>query len=147
MSKLPDVIAEAKKIIMQLSPEDIAFPKTCNGLGKYSDGQGRWIKGAQAHVKAAMVYNKWLKETGLENEYPAIQEGEKIRFVHLKKPNYFDSDTFGFINRLPNDPIIRDFLDYETMYDKAFLHIINDILEKIGLCDINSKTTSLDELF
>ena len=144
---ISSVMNECKKTIMKLAPEDIGFPKTCNGLSKYSDENGNPIKGAGSHVKAALIYNKYIKENNLENQYPIIQNGEKIRFVQLKEPNKFDSETFGFISRLPKDPMILEFIDYEKMYQKGFEKPITDILEKIGMEKHNSKTVDLGDLF
>jgi len=142
-----DMIQKCRAKIMQLSPEEIAFPKTCNGLRKYADGKGGWIKGAQAHVKAAMVYNNYLMKNSLAGEYPMIMDGDKIRFVWLKEPNIFNSPTFGFINRLPIDNLIKDFVDYETIYYKSYEKIMTDMLDRIGLSRQISKTVDLDELF
>ncbi len=140
-------IAKSKEAIKNLSPEDIAFPKGCNGLRKYSTGKGRWKKGAQAHVKAALTYNHYIRKNKLKNEYPLIKEGEKIRFVWLKTPNIFNSETFGFVNRLPKDDMIIDFIDYERMYQKSYEKPMYDILEKIGFKKHLQKSVSLEDLF
>lgn len=145
--ELYNVIQKCKEKIMKLSPEDIASPKTCNGLYKYSDGQGGWIKGTQAHVKAAMTYNKYVLNNKLLNQYSLIKEGEKIRFVWLKQPNTFNSETFGFINRLPKDQLITDCLDYETMYEKTYGHTITEMCERLNLSNLISTTTSIDDFF
>jgi DNA polymerase elongation subunit (family B) len=136
-----------KKTIMKLTPEAIGFPKTCNGIDKYSDKSGRPIKGAQAHVKAVLAYNRYLKENQLENQYPLIREGEKVRFVWLKMPNIFDSETFAFINRLPKDPMILEYIDYEKMYFKSYEKPISDILDKLGMSNHNSNVVNIDDLF
>ena len=38
-------------------------------------------------VKGALIYNHYIKKMGLIKKYPLIQEGEKIKFMYLKKPN------------------------------------------------------------
>lgn len=147
-SKILDKINQCESIIKNMSPEEIAFPKTCNGLFKYNDGKDGWIKGAQAHVKAALTYNKYLEQRPeLINQYPKIQEGEKIRFVWLKSPNIFNSETFGFINRLPKDKMIIDFIDYDTMCEKAYTKVMRDMIEKIGLQGKITKVVDLSDLF
>lgn len=146
-SKIAETINKSKEMIMKLTPEEIAFPKTCNGLYKYADGSGGWIKGAQAHVKAAMTYNKYILKNKLVDSYPIIKDGEKIRFVWLKTPNPFDSETFGFMNRLPKDDAILSFVDYETIYHKAYYKIMVDMLEKINLQHLLSNVVSLEDYF
>lgn len=142
-----DNINKSKEAIFNMTPEEIAFPKTCNGLYKYSDGKGGWIKGAQAHVKAAIVYNQYVLNHKLIDQYPIIQEGEKIRFVWLKSPNPFNSEVFGFLNRLPKDEMIQSLIDYETIYEKAFHKPLLEILERLNLSNCVSKTSNLDDFF
>jgi len=144
---LYNVVNRCKEKIMALSPEDIALPKTCNGLYKYADGKGGWIKGAQAHVKAAMNYNKYVLNNKLINQYSLIKDGEKIRFVWMKQPNTLNAETFGFINRLPKDNMILDFIDYGTMYEKTYGKIIDDMCERLNIQNLLSTTNSLDDFF
>jgi DNA polymerase elongation subunit (family B) len=142
-----DLMNECKEKYMQFTPEQIAFPKSCNGLIKYDAGNGNWAKGAQAHVKSALVYNNYLIRNNLNNEYPAIMNGDKIRYVWLKEPNVFNSPTFGFINRLPKDDMILDYIDYEKNYYKGYEKIITDILDRIGLSKQISKSVDINDLF
>lgn len=146
-NEISNNINKSKELIFSMTPEEIAFPKTCNGLYKYSDGKGGWIKGAQAHVKAAIVYNQYLLNNKLIDKYPIIQEGEKIRFVWLKSPNPFNSEVFGFLNRLPKDETIKSLVDYETIYEKAFHKPLLEILERLNLSSCVSKTSNLDDFF
>lgn len=138
---------ECESKIIEMEPTKIAFPKTCNNIKKYSDANDMPIKGAQAHVKAALAYNRYITENHLENEFPIIQEGDKIRFLWLKTPNVFQSETFGFINRLPNDPQLIDAIDYEKIIEKSYSKIINDMLERIGLQELNSDKVSVADFF
>ena len=145
--KVSDKFNECCDKIKKMLPTEIAFPKTCNNIKKYSDKDGMPVKGAQAHVKAALAYNRYIRKNELENEYPIIQEGEKIRFVWLKTPNIFSSETFGFINRLPNDPNLLDAIDYEKMIEKSYKNNINDILKRINLQHLNSVEVDVSDLF
>jgi len=36
---------------MQLPPEEIAFPRGCNGIAKWSSSSGIFKKGAPMHIK------------------------------------------------------------------------------------------------
>lgn len=142
-----EVIKECKSKIMELDPEDLAFPRTCNGITKYKmEGYGSFTKGAQAHVKAALVYNQYLEEHGI-TDYPKIEEGNKIRFLWLVEPNPFGSPTFGFINRLPKDENIRKYIDYETNYYKGYEKpIVDNILKNIGIENVIRKNLNLDDI-
>lgn len=143
---ISDVMSECKSKIMEMTPEEISFPRTCNGLTKYKMEGDNFVKGTPAHVKAGLVYNKYLKDNNI-TDYPMIAEGNKIRYLFLKEPNPLNAPSFAFINRLPKDENILKYVDYDTMYEKAYGKVITDMLEKIGLSNTVSDSINLDELF
>ena len=49
------------------------------------------------------MYNHYTKEKGLENKYAAIQNGEKIKFVYLKTPNWIHQNVISFIQDFPTE--------------------------------------------
>ena len=145
--QVSEMFNDCKEQIKNMLPTEVAFPKTCNNIKKYSDSSQMPVKGAPAHVKAALAYNRYVTENKIENEYPLIREGEKIRFVWLKKPNTFSSETFGFINRLPKDKNLIESIDYNKIIEKSYEKTINDILERIGLQHTNSNEIDVSDLF
>jgi len=46
-----------RKTFMNLNPEDIAYPRSCNNLQKYKSESNIWSDGTPMHVKGAVVYN------------------------------------------------------------------------------------------
>ena len=91
-----------------------------------------YIKGTPIHVKGSLIYNKLLKKHKLSNKYPLIQEGEKIKFAYLKKPNPTGETVIAMGNRLPNEFGLNQFIDYETQYEKTFVEPLKIILNAIG---------------
>jgi DNA polymerase elongation subunit (family B) len=71
----------------KLKPEDIAFPRSVNGLKEYSDKSKIFRKGAPIHVRGALIYNHLIQSRDLEKKYQYIQEGDKIKFLYLREPN------------------------------------------------------------
>ena len=127
-----EFIEEFREEFYMLSPEAVAFPRSVKGLRKYYDKDMLYIKGTPIHVKGSLIYNKLLKKHKLSNKYPLIQEGEKIKFAYLKKPNPTGETVIAMGNRLPNEFGLNQFIDYETQYEKTFVEPLKIILNAIG---------------
>ena len=128
-----------------LPAEDIAFPRSVNGLSEYSDAASIFKKGTPIHVKGALVYNHFLRAKNLTKRYQLIQEGEKIKFIYLKQPNIFNNNTLAFLSGIPKQLGADQYIDYDLQFEKSFLEPLDIILSAI---DWNTeKIDSLDGFF
>jgi DNA polymerase elongation subunit (family B) len=125
-------IQEFREEFMNLPPEDIAYPRSVNGLKKFSDPNQLFGKGAPIHCKGAILYNHLVKKNKLDNKYPYIQEGDKIKFLHLRAPNIYQCTSISFITSLPVELDFHKMVDRETQFEKSFVDPLNFILEKIN---------------
>jgi len=125
-------IADFKKEFFTMSAEQISFPRSCNNLKKYRSSSQMFIKGTPIHVKGALIYNHELKERGLGQKYPFIQEGDKIKFLKLIPANPFKNDVISYITTLPTEFALERYIDYNVMFDKTFLDPMRFILQAIG---------------
>jgi len=159
-------IQDFREEFMTLPPEDIAYPRSVNGIEKFSDNAisrkrtfdkkeerenkrrktktligtldgtdvtyGLFSVGAPIHVKGAILYNHLIEKRDLSHKFPYIQEGEKIRFVHLKEPNIYQSSAFSFITKFPEELSLGSMIDFETQFLKSFVEPLRFISEKIG---------------
>ena len=142
-------IQDFRKDFMKLDPEQIAYPRSCNGLSKWSESHNLFKKGAPIHVKGGILYNYLVNKHKLGNKYPNIQEGDKIKFLHLRQPNLYQSSAFSFITELPRELDIMDIVDYDEQFDKSFSLPIQIITEKMNWLVDNSYGTqgSLEDFF
>ena len=67
---LNEFIQSFREEFMKLTPEEIAFPRSVNGLGKWSSGHAIFKKGCPMHCKGAILYNHFLREKKLTNKFP-----------------------------------------------------------------------------
>jgi len=125
-------IQEFRKEFMNLPPEDIAYPRSCNGILRYTDDASLFRKGAPIHVKGAILYNYLVKKNKLGNKYPNILEGDKIRFLHLRQPNIYQSTAFSFITSMPKELDIKKMIDYDEQFEKSFVSPLKFITDKIN---------------
>ena len=129
----------------KLPIEDIAFPRSVNGLSEYADAANIFKKGTPIHVKGALVYNHFLRTLKLNKRYQEIQEGEKIKFIYLKQPNIFNNNTLAFISGLPKQLGADQYIDYDLQFEKSFLEPLDIILSSIDWR--TEKVNSIDEFF
>jgi DNA polymerase elongation subunit (family B) len=101
-------IADFKKEFKELPPEEVSFPRGCNGLKEYSDSVLMYKKGTPIHVRGAILYNHHLKKLNLDKQYPYVQEGEKLKFTYLKQPNTFKDNVISYPVRLPKEFGLHD---------------------------------------
>ena len=129
-----------------MPPEEIAFPRSVNGLTKWSDPVTLYKKSCPIHVRGALLYNYQLKTNRLVHKYPIIQEGEKIKYVYMKEPNVLGQNVMSFISDFPSDiPKISNHIDYKTQFEKSFITPLNNILNVIGWK--TKKESNLEFLF
>ena len=125
-------IQEFREEFMKLPPEDIAYPRSVNGLSKFSDTSQLFAKGAPIHCKGAILYNHLVRKNKLGNKYPYIQEGDKIKFLHLKSPNIYQCSSISFMTQLPKELDFHKMVDYDIQFEKSFIEPLNFILTKIN---------------
>ena len=130
--ELNKFIQDFREKFMKLSPEDIAYPRSVNGLSKFSDSNQLFAKGAPIHVKGAILYNHLVKRDKLSNKYPYIQEGDKIKFINLKQPNVYQCSSISFMTKLPKELDFHKIVDYDTQFEKSFIEPLNFVLDKIN---------------
>ena len=128
-----------------LEPEDIAFPRGVNGIKEYADSNGIFRKGTPIHVRGALIYNHLVTSKGLEKKYQLIQEGDKIKFLYLREPNPLGTHVITFAGEVPPEFKIREYIDYDKMFEKSFLEPLNSLLSCIGWQV--KETASLEGLF
>ena len=127
-----DYIDNCRKKFKQLSPEEISFPRSVSDVAKYKSSSDIYTKGTPIHCRGALLYNHYVKKAKLTNKYSLIQNGEKIKFCYLKKPNIIHENIISFIQDFPKELGISKYVDYDLQFDKAFLEPLKIILDAIG---------------
>ena len=145
-----EIIDNFKTTFFSMPPEDISFPRGVSGLDKYRDSSGIYKKSTPIAVKGALIYNYYVNTLNLDRKYRLIYEGDKIKFIYLKKPNPLGGtlgtdQVISFPNSLPKEFGLDDYIDYEKQFEKTFLDPLKNILESIGWK--HEKSNTLEEFF
>jgi len=131
-SELHDFSKKFRKEFATLPVEEIAFPSGVKNVNEYADKHTIYGKGAPAHVKACLIFNHKLREMQLHNKYRLIPEGEKIKWVYLKKNNPIGEGIIGFIDTMPPEFGLDPFYDRSTQFQKAFIDKLEIITNCVG---------------
>jgi hypothetical protein len=142
---LQDYIKKTRKEFVNLPAEDIAFPRGCNNLHKYTDQANIYAAKTPMQVRGSLLYNFYLKKHNLDSKYELIQEGDKIKFLYLKEPNTLKENCISFITKIPTEFNIHRYVDYDLMFEKAFLDPMNTIVQALGWQ--TEKVNTLEDLF
>ena len=138
-------IADFREKFEAMPPEDVAFPRGCNGVKKWSNPAGLYSKGTPIHVRGAILYNYHIKKNKLTHKYPLIKDGEKVKFIYLKTPNKIVENVISFMNVWPSELQLDKQVDYDLQFQKSFLDPLRVILDTIGWKP--EKVATLEHLF
>lgn len=130
-SDLISFIDNFREEFRELPFEDIAFPRGCKGLYKYTDSSSIYKKGTPIHVRGALMFNHMLKENKIDRFMP-VQEGDKVKFCYLRLPNPSRENVVSVPNTLPKQLGLDSYIDHDLQFDKAFLEPIRTITDAIG---------------
>ena len=125
-------VADFKEVFKTLSPEEVAFPRSCNYIDKYVDPNSIYKKGTPIHVKGALVYNHHILKNKLQMKYPLIKDGDKIKFLMLRQPNTVKDTVISFATKIPYEFDLHKYVDYETQFTKTFTDPLRFVLDSIG---------------
>jgi DNA polymerase elongation subunit (family B) len=130
--ELNTFIQDFRKEFINLPVEEIAYPRSVNGLKKFRDSASIYRKGTPMHIKGSLIYNHMISEKNLNAKYPYIQEGDKIKFIQLRQPNPLGANVISFMTKVPKELDIHKYIDYDTQYEKAFVEPLSFITDNIG---------------
>ena len=144
-NELIEFIEQKRAELETLPPESLAFPRSANNIHKFMNPTTLYTKGTPLQVRAAILFNHYLKLKGVENKYNSIKDGEKIKYIYLRKPNPINENVVAFISELPREFGLNSYIDYDTMFTKSFLDPLKVILDVIGWK--TEHTATLEDFF
>ena len=127
-----EYIEQCRREFSQMSPEEVAFPRSVSNVSKYKSTSDIYTKGTPIHARGALLFNHHIKKNGLDKKYSLIGNGEKIKFCYLKVPNSIGENIISFISDFPRELGLEKYVDYDLQFNKSFLDPLKIILDAIG---------------
>ena len=122
--------------------EEIAFPGGISMTNYKMNGE-EFAKGTPFRVKGALMYNKLVKQHGMNLEQ--ITDGDKIKYCYLKLPNPIRVNVIATPGELPTKFGLDNYIDYETQYSKSFIKPLEPILDTVNWS--TEKRATLESFF
>ena len=138
-------IEDSRHKFRSLPPDEIAFPRTASDVRKYHSSPTIYAKGTPIHIRGALLFNHYIKQKKLTNKYSPIGNGEKVKFLYLKKPNIIQENVISFIQDFPTELGLDKYIDHELQFEKSFVEPLKAILDAIGWNV--EKTVNLESFF
>ena len=112
---------------------------------KHQSYNSIYNKGTPIHARGALLFNHYIKLNKLTGKYSLIKNCEKLKFCYLKKPNPIYENVISFIQEFPKELGLKQYIDYDTQFEKGFLEPLKIILNAIGWS--SEKKSTLDSFF
>jgi DNA polymerase elongation subunit (family B) len=137
-------IMDYKTKFLNLDIPAVAFPRGVSGLKQYA-GSPIYAPKTPIHVRAALLYNHYVRKLGLEKKYQLIREGDKIKFIYLKMPNPIRENVIAFPSELPPEFGLNNFIDLDLQFEKVFVEPLKTIIEPLNWSA--EEVSSLEDFF
>ncbi len=151
--QLDKFIINFKNSMKLMDFDKIAIPTGVKNVKKYKVEDGAIFKsyklGTPVHVKSSLYYNDMLKHLNISKRYSEIYDGEKIKWVYLKK-NPMGLDTIAYKGH--EDPVeimsfIREFINPSKLYKQALHKKIMMFYEALGWGEPTDATKTMERFF
>lgn len=123
-------ITASKETINNESLANVTRNSSIKDIRKYSIGDSK----IPPHVNGSLLYNDLIKTMKLQNNYPLIRDGDRIKFASLKTPNPYRSKWIAFPEGvLPKEFGIDKYIDRDELMNVGFLQPLETIAKAANL--------------
>lgn len=138
-------IDEFKTKFYNTKVEELATPKGVSELTAWVNPDGTHKDKAPWNTRAALAYNRLIKEKGLDKVHEKIRNGNKVKIFNLKKINPLRNGYIAFLGTLPEELGLHPYLDYDAQWEKVYLSPLKSFTDILGWH--TKKINTLESLF
>ena len=141
-----DKVIKFRKAYKKLPLYDIGLSISNNKMADYTPGpDGKLALRTPMGVKASLMFNNWLDGENKKGKYTYLKKisgGNKVKAVYLKKINPVNNKVIGFTEQAADeiDKNFRDYVDWETQFEKSFMVPLEQITDVVAGIDMRNTT-------
>lgn len=124
-------ISRTKREFLEKDYKEYSFPISISDLEKNINDKGQLVKGASWNAKAAYIFNKMLEKDNI-TYIPPIKSGDKINILYLKEHNPFGSETIAYVEDIPEEWNLGDYVDTGKMFERFFLNPVKSFSDYLS---------------
>jgi DNA polymerase elongation subunit (family B) len=143
-------IRDIRKEFINSKITQIAIPKGVSEYTKYAKDMDHYIKNGLSfnpkppiHVRASINYNFLIKTMDLP--LIPVNNGTKVKFIHVSPNNIIQQDVIAFINEWPEAFNKLFVIDYEYQFQRTFITVIQRFFDVLDWGNINIEENSLSD--
>ena len=161
--KIDERILTFKRDLLTKHYDEISMPTGVKKIKKFIETSKRnsfttsdkravitpYKKGTPVHVKSSINHNDLLRYFGDDKKYQYISDGDKIKWIYLKN-NSIGMETIAFKGHEDSPKVIKfikDYADYEKMYEKALEKKIAMFYESLMWSLPMDKSSTIEKFF
>lgn len=129
-SSVQKFILDFKEEFRTLPPEEIAKNSGTDDIEKFKTSNGGYSKGCPIHVRGAILFNQYIERKGYR--HMPIKSGDKVKFLYLKMPNPLRENVISFVDVLPKELGLHDYIDIDLQFEKVFVKPLTLVLNSVG---------------
>ena len=76
-----------------------------------------------------------------------IKNGEKIKFIYMMEAPKYKENVIAFVDSFPEEFGLKEYIDFETQFEKSFMSPIQTLSEAVGWGKIDLNVSNIAELF
>ena len=151
--EISDYVLDFKKNMINRPTSEIAKNSAVKNLKKYMPKGKRvpftMMKGAPAHVKAAILYNDCLKHFKAPFKYEPLKNGDKVKWVYLKtNPLGIDGLAFtGYKDPPEIEEFLATYIDHNKIFERELGHKLQDFFDAVGWGEVISEQRTAEKFF
>jgi hypothetical protein len=111
-----------------VSSLDYQWDETLKKFRRYDNIKKKYLS-APVNSRASLIHNLYVQKEGMGIK--DIEPGDKISFCYMKLPNVTGSNAFAFQEEKVFDNGLKDYIDYNLMYEKGFMNNIKLITDPL----------------
>lgn len=135
-----DLIAWLDSIITEFTKQPLKDVSASQGISSLDYTLG--AKGLPLNARSALVYNKFISDNHLDDQFTLIQAGDKPKRIFLKEGNPFNSNTISWLDD-NFTTYVKDWVDWDTTFEKFFLSPLNIMTSALGY-NIDNRNADLE---